>query len=86
MIQRTETWLRAVAFPGAWLASLLFHDRLLALPTSPVEDLPAWSAMCGMGRALVAAFAETPLARGTSTGWSSSYLASRSCASNQCGA
>jgi len=33
MIHRTETWLRAVAFPGVWLVSLLFHDRLLALPT-----------------------------------------------------
>jgi hypothetical protein len=58
MIHRTETWLRAAAFPGAWVASLLFHDRLLALPT-----LCLWKRFtglecygCGMGRALVAAF------------------------------
>ena len=58
MIHRTETWLRAVAFPGAWLASLLFHDRLQALPT-----LCLWKRVtgfecfgCGMGRALIAAF------------------------------
>jgi Protein of unknown function (DUF2752) len=58
MIHRTETWLRAAAFPGAWVASLLFHHRLLGLPT-----LCLWKRFtglecygCGMGRALVAAF------------------------------
>jgi len=58
MIRWTETWLRAVALPGLLLASLLFHDWLLALPT-----LCLWKRFtgfeccgCGMGRALVAAF------------------------------
>jgi len=58
MIRWTETWLRAVALPGLLLASLLFHDWLLALPT-----LCLWKRLtgfecygCGMGRALIAAF------------------------------